>query len=78
MKLSLRNNRKGGEIMNNSNLKLKVGDVVILKSGGPEMTADRVERESVHCCWFSGERFDEVKYSYFNPNSLQLVKKERE
>lgn len=37
--------------------KLNAGDVVVLKSGGPNMTVDRVEYHGVlipfcHCVWF--------------------------
>lgn len=31
---------------------LKVGDVVMLKSGGPSMTVDQVDGDHVWCCWF--------------------------
>ncbi len=32
------------------------GDVVRLKSGGPEMTVDWVEKEKACCTWFSGPK----------------------
>lgn len=31
-----------------------VGDVVILKSGGPEMTVRQVRNSRVECLWFEG------------------------
>lgn len=44
--------------------KLKVGDVVRLKSGGPRMTVDnfgeqsidQTQRGLVHCQWFEGKK----------------------
>jgi uncharacterized protein YodC (DUF2158 family) len=34
----------------------KVGDVVVLKSGGPQMTVDEIRTsKSVHCMWFNDE-----------------------
>jgi len=37
----------------------KVGDVVVLKSGGPNMTIDYIESGSdakARCCWFSNNK----------------------
>ena len=50
----------------------KVGDVVVLKSGGPDMTIDEVleneGQQEIICFWFlpSGER----KTGAFNPLSI--------
>jgi len=48
----------------------KVGDVVMLKSGGPKMTVSFVSDESglIECTWFdkSGER----KHDEFSPDTL--------
>ncbi len=33
----------------------KVGDVVILKSGGPDMTISTVSDDGVHCIWFKDD-----------------------
>ena len=30
----------------------KVGDVVVLKSGGPRMTVEEIEGQEVQCVWF--------------------------
>lgn len=38
----------------NRSVPLKVGDVVRLKSGGPQMTVQRIG-ESVECSWFAGQ-----------------------
>lgn len=34
------------------NEQIEVGDVVILKSGGPRMTVDLIDGEDVQCTWF--------------------------
>ncbi len=48
----------------------KVGDVVVLKSGGPEMTIDYIDdsRSEAKCVWFDDRKKLEA---YFNPDSLQ-------
>lgn len=40
------------------NNKFKIGDVVVLKSDGPEMTIEQIEPngEFVQCTWFDGGR----------------------
>lgn len=35
---------------------MKPGDVVMLKSGGPEMTVSAIEGEKVYCEWFDGTK----------------------
>ena len=58
-----------------SSQKLKIGDVVKLKSGGPDMTVDGFSNvaKTLQCVWFSGEHFDKVESYYFSHDSLQLV-----
>jgi len=56
-----------------SSQKLKIGDVVKLKSGGPTMTVIRVEDEGVYCMWFIGEYHDKVDSYRFPSGSLQLI-----
>jgi len=51
------------------------GDVVVLKSGGPEMTVDHVSTDTqgkvfVTCTWFTG---DERKSHAFSPHSLEAA-----
>ena len=58
-----------------SSQKLKIGDVVKLKSGGPTMTIIKVENEEAYCKWFTGEYRDKVDSGYFPFDSLQLVVK---
>jgi len=63
--------------MNNSkpNKELKIGDVVQLKSGGPTMTIESIDKsgDSIHCQWFAGDKFDKLLAGYFSPDSLQLA-----
>jgi len=56
-----------------SSQKLKIGDVVKLKSGGPTMTIIKVEDEDVYCKWFQGEYHDKVDSGHFPSGSLQLI-----
>jgi len=55
-----------------SSQKLKIGDVVKLKSGGPDMTIKSIDESGtfIRCQWFVG---DKVEADYFSPDSLQLV-----
>jgi len=55
--------------------KLKIGDVVKLKSDGPPMTVYNVEDKDAYCMWFMGEYHDKVDSYRFPFDSLQLVVK---
>ncbi|MBA2589074.1 MAG: DUF2158 domain-containing protein [Alphaproteobacteria bacterium] len=46
----------------------QVGDVVELRSIGPNMTVEAVKDETVHCVWFSSA---EVKRAYFPADTLK-------
>ncbi len=62
--------------MNNSesSQKLKIGDVVQLKSDGPLMTIEEYKNGNFICQWFwEGE----VNRGYFPPDSLRLVVKKK-
>ncbi|SPF77029.1 hypothetical protein ALP8811_02050 [Aliiroseovarius pelagivivens] len=52
----------------------EVGEVVMLKSGGPEMTVKKAETtfgdNDVQCQWFGGRKLES---GYFPPASLVLV-----
>ena len=50
--------------------KFKVGDVVILKSGGPKMTVEDVEAgDTIVCQWFiTGQK---LEYGSFPADSLE-------
>lgn len=52
--------------------KFIVGDIVKLKSGGPEMTVQR-ERDSYYTCqWFAGKKLES---GVFPEGSLEKVEK---
>jgi uncharacterized protein YodC (DUF2158 family) len=53
--------------------KFVVGDIVKLKSGGPEMTVHslpEVPNRSYRCQWFAGKKLESGS---FPPESLELV-----
>lgn len=59
--------------------KFKVGDIVQLKSGGPDMTVDKVVQGyhgeiHVWCTWFSGKKNERAS---FTPETLVLVPEEK-
>jgi uncharacterized protein YodC (DUF2158 family) len=37
-------------------INFQVGDVVQLKSGGPQMTIDEIADGSAHCTWLIGDK----------------------
>lgn len=52
----------------------KVGDVVVLKSGGPEMTVYEIQNSDyVNCTWFVG---DKPQYASFPSGVLEKVEEE--
>jgi uncharacterized protein YodC (DUF2158 family) len=59
----------------NMDSEIKAGDIVVLKSGGPEMTVEKVlparkvTGERVQCTWFDGK---EVQSRIFNIDSLKM------
>lgn len=56
---------------NKSNQKLKMGDTVELKSGGPPMTITNYDgRQYFTCQWFARGKLEK---GFFIPDSLQLV-----
>lgn len=58
-----------------SNQEFKIGDVVELKSGGPDMTVNNIDKNGqIYCQWFAGEH-DKAREGYFPSGSLQLVVK---
>ncbi|MDA5481841.1 DUF2158 domain-containing protein [Yersinia intermedia] len=51
----------------------KAGDIVKLKSGGPDMTVKvflSSQGNSFLCQWFAGKKLEQ---GYFKPDSLELV-----
>jgi uncharacterized protein YodC (DUF2158 family) len=54
-----------------------IGDIVELKSGGPDMTVSRLESEmdnSIGCTWF--DRF-KLQHGSFDADTLERVAKNR-
>lgn len=51
--------------------KYQIGDVVRLKSKGPDMTVERVDDDSIHCIWAEGI---EIGRGTFSEEVLELVK----
>ncbi len=51
--------------------KLKIGDFVILNSGGPEMTIVAEINDNGQCAWFTID--DEVKNAVFSTAALMLI-----
>jgi uncharacterized protein YodC (DUF2158 family) len=56
--------------------KLKAGDVVQLKSGGPKMTVDVAETMmgKVYCTWFVGSKREGAEFA---SESLELVQSDK-
>jgi uncharacterized protein YodC (DUF2158 family) len=48
-------------------MEFKTGDIVRLKSGGPEMTVDEsllsLDGKKVHCLWFAREKLESGDFS---------------
>lgn len=63
---------------------LKLGDLVVLKSGGPVMTVDAINTDifddskftGVVCVWFVGDKLERVRFDYraVEPASLPSVR----
>ncbi len=53
----------------------KAGDIVKLKSGGPEMTVQSFGGSTVVCQWFAGKK---LSLGRFCPDSLILVTEDNE
>ena len=52
-------------------MKIKVGDLVELKSGGPKMTVKEIGpfgRNEILCQWFGGKKLEQ---GFFHPDSLK-------
>lgn len=60
---------KGGKAAKGS--KYKIGDIVMLKSGGPSMTVDGIREHDgrIYCHWFAGNKLHE---GVFSPDAIDL------
>jgi uncharacterized protein YodC (DUF2158 family) len=59
-------------------LEYQIGEIVKLKSGGPDMTvrsAVGTSKSSYYCQWFAGKKLEQGQFSV---ESLEYVKKEDE
>jgi len=54
------------------NGQIEAGDVVVLKSGGPDMTVKWVSGGECYCEWFDGKK---VTGSNFDLTSLRVAEK---
>lgn len=53
----------------------KIGDTVVLKSGSPIMTVEKVKDSSISCIWFDGtKKLD----SSFPPDTLEIYNSDDE
>lgn len=52
-------------------MEYKVGDTVLLNSGGEVMTVEGVSDELIDCVWFNGKK---VERASFAPATLKLHK----
>jgi uncharacterized protein YodC (DUF2158 family) len=54
--------------------KFNVGDIVKLKSGGPDMTVQNIGAggNGYRCQWFAGKKLED---GFFSTESLELVEK---
>jgi uncharacterized protein YodC (DUF2158 family) len=50
--------------------KFKVGDVVILRSGGPAMTVTKVTSDAIVCEWFDNKQSAQIKH--FVPDAIDI------
>jgi uncharacterized protein YodC (DUF2158 family) len=78
LNLNSKSHRDDGDILVKENTMHKQGDVVELKSGGPKMTIERIERTDFGiealCSWFLGD--GEIRQAKFFDEALKKVKDE--
>ncbi len=56
-------------------MKFEIGDVVCLKSGGPDMSVEQVTNDEIVCIWFDEGR--RIKERAFDPRLLEVGGKGR-
>lgn len=57
-----------------ANKNLKIGDIVVLKSGSPEMTIENINSPiegKALCTWFDGKKNEHARFAL---EALELVK----
>jgi uncharacterized protein YodC (DUF2158 family) len=62
-----------GLLVQESEMELKVGDLVKLKSGGPVMTVVDVDGDEVTCVWFPSDDHRKLREDDFNDATLEKV-----
>lgn len=55
---------------------MKEGDVVQLKSGGPQMIVNKSKRDKVQCSWFDPEK-NKMQSSWFDASLLKVSRAEQ-
>ncbi|MBB4063670.1 YodC family protein [Gellertiella hungarica] len=45
-----------------SDMAIKIGDIVQLKSGGPKMTVILITGDTVHTSWFAGQKNEKAMF----------------
>ncbi len=48
------------------------GDIVVLKSGGPQMTVNEIDGDICHCQWFDAKK--SLMFGSFKESGLQAPK----
>lgn len=61
--------------MTMSNDQFVIGNIVKLKSGGPDMTIYSLERAHLSCQWFAGKKLER---GVFHVDTIEPVKKAEE
>ena len=54
---------------------MKIGDVVILKSGGPRMTVEEMKNKKVKCRWFDNNNYEAI-HDEFVEEALKASEKQ--
>jgi uncharacterized protein YodC (DUF2158 family) len=54
-----------------ASMNFQTGDVVRLKSGGPNMTVNTVKGDEIWCQWFDKDQ--KPQQTYFKPNTLEKI-----
>lgn len=56
-------------------MSLRIGDVVVLRSGGPKMTVAAVKQDRAFCVWFNQrDQFHEERTGEFLVSTLNVIR----